>query len=300
VPVGEFGIALFFMISGFVIFMTLERCHGAADFIVQRLSRLYPTYWAALLVTVVLWTACEPGYRFWARAFAWNVTMLHDHAGFPHLDVVYWSLSVELGFYAVMLTAFLLGWLRRVEWFCAGWLVSATAVLATFRDIPHLVDLLLVLTYAHLFVSGIMFYRIHRQGWTLLRGGLLLGTPIVQGAHGLYATSFVLVFFALFALALGGWLRWATVDPMVWLGVISYPLYLIPRNSLPIIKMLNLAGMPPLLVMGMAVLVALIAADVLSRYIERPALRLLRERWISGSAPLPPRGRSRASEVHAR
>ena len=39
---GNYGVHLFFMISGFVIFMTLERTRTAKDFIVSRFSRLFP------------------------------------------------------------------------------------------------------------------------------------------------------------------------------------------------------------------------------------------------------------------
>jgi len=48
-PWGHYGVNLFFMISGFVIFMTLERTQRATDFVVSRFSRLYPAYWGALL-----------------------------------------------------------------------------------------------------------------------------------------------------------------------------------------------------------------------------------------------------------
>jgi peptidoglycan/LPS O-acetylase OafA/YrhL len=39
---GHYGVQLFFIISGFVIFMTLNRTKSALDFVVSRFSRLYP------------------------------------------------------------------------------------------------------------------------------------------------------------------------------------------------------------------------------------------------------------------
>src|SRR5262245_55208370 len=44
---GEFGVHLFFTISGFVIYFTLERSRTVGDFLFSRFSRLYPAYWAA-------------------------------------------------------------------------------------------------------------------------------------------------------------------------------------------------------------------------------------------------------------
>ena len=49
---GEVGVHLFFLISGFVIMMTLERATGLLDFIVKRAARLWP----AMLVCATLST----------------------------------------------------------------------------------------------------------------------------------------------------------------------------------------------------------------------------------------------------
>ena len=46
---GHYGVMLFFMISGFVILMTLDRTKTVWDFAVARFCRLYPVYWAAML-----------------------------------------------------------------------------------------------------------------------------------------------------------------------------------------------------------------------------------------------------------
>ena len=51
VPYGYFGVNLFFIISGFVIFMTLQRTERPMDFVVSRFSRLFPSYWAAIILT---------------------------------------------------------------------------------------------------------------------------------------------------------------------------------------------------------------------------------------------------------
>src|SRR3954454_2537178 len=64
-PFGTSGVELFFVISGFVIFMTLARCASASDFLISRFSRLYPTYWAAVLLTWIIgsmWPLPRQGY----------------------------------------------------------------------------------------------------------------------------------------------------------------------------------------------------------------------------------------------
>ena len=51
VPTGFYGVEVFFCISGFVIFMTLDRTRRPMDFVVSRVSRLWPAYIVAIAVT---------------------------------------------------------------------------------------------------------------------------------------------------------------------------------------------------------------------------------------------------------
>jgi peptidoglycan/LPS O-acetylase OafA/YrhL len=53
---GMFGVDLFFIISGFVILMTVSRADNVLDFVVSRLSRIYPVYWVAIAFTFITLT----------------------------------------------------------------------------------------------------------------------------------------------------------------------------------------------------------------------------------------------------
>ena len=57
---GWMGVPLFFMISGFVILWTAQAKDGYA-FVVSRISRLYPSFWVAVLLTsLVVWGSFSP------------------------------------------------------------------------------------------------------------------------------------------------------------------------------------------------------------------------------------------------
>jgi peptidoglycan/LPS O-acetylase OafA/YrhL len=51
---GVTGVDLFFVISGFVILLTLEKTKSWQDFVISRFSRLYPAYWVSVTTTTVL------------------------------------------------------------------------------------------------------------------------------------------------------------------------------------------------------------------------------------------------------
>ena len=48
---GTTGVDMFFIISGFVIFMSINKVKTSGEFIINRISRLYPTYWACVTFT---------------------------------------------------------------------------------------------------------------------------------------------------------------------------------------------------------------------------------------------------------
>lgn len=131
---GPFGVGVFFLISGLVIPISLER-HGRGSFLAARALRIFPTYLAALLVqmAVVLASAFYWGkpwfYGWWTIAS--NALLIHDFAGRPSIDLVNWTLCIELKFYLLM--ALLAGPVRRgslAALFAVPCLVLAGNVLA--------------------------------------------------------------------------------------------------------------------------------------------------------------------------
>ena len=114
---GVFAVHLFFMISGFMIFMKLARTRSALDFAVSRGSRLFSVFWVAILLTqTVVWCAPLPGLPVSWRDAMWNLTMLAQPLRVPMVDVVNWSLVIELAFYALMLALFHALARRRFGW----------------------------------------------------------------------------------------------------------------------------------------------------------------------------------------
>ena len=115
-PLGSCGVNLFFMISGFVILMTLDRCKRPLDFVFARFSRLYPVYWVAVIFTFAVVSICGlPGREYSLATLVANLTMFHGLFRFADVDSVYWTLVCELCFYGLIWGIFTLGLRRQLE-----------------------------------------------------------------------------------------------------------------------------------------------------------------------------------------
>lgn len=285
-PAGNYGVHLFFLISGFVIFMTLERTRTAMDFVVSRFSRLFPAYWAAMVITAATVFAIGlPGQRLPATHLLANLTMVQEILGFEHLDGSYWTLQVELFFYAQMLFWWMLGQLGRIHWVILAWLAMTVAYALTAQRHMHFsytVRELLLLRHIPFFALGILFYRLHARSGDARVDVVLIALSLatIGIAYDRVYLAAALVCVAIFGLFVTGALRWLREAPFVFLGGISYSLYLLHQTiGFALIHRLEAAGVPSLAAVALAIAVALALATALTHLVERPAMRALREGW---------------------
>jgi peptidoglycan/LPS O-acetylase OafA/YrhL len=278
----------FFVISGFVILMTLERTNNWLDFVVSRIARLYPVYWVAVACTFGAMTLFPlPGIGVGVPDMLVNLTMLQGHLQRPHVDGVYWTMTVELSFYGVMLALYIAGQLRRIEQICWAWLALALAAHAAAGIdalwwLLSVGKLFLVLEFANLFVSGIVFHISRRERrWTAGRHALLGACVLLQGLTG-SVESMVLTgaFVGMFYAHAFGKLRWLAIRPLVFLGTVSYALFLTHQHiGWIIINRLESRGADPLFAICVALAFALALATILTFVVEKPAQRAIRGRY---------------------
>jgi peptidoglycan/LPS O-acetylase OafA/YrhL len=280
-PYGVYAVHLFFMISGFVITMTLEKTRRASDFLVSRFSRLYPVFWVAVLLTQSV-VSLSPQSEFsvsWKDALI-NLTMLAEVFRTPLVDNVYWSLVIELDFYLLIFSIWKAGFLPRIERFVIPWcLIQIGISLSTGllgSDPPRFLSVLLLLKYAHLFLAGILFYRIRIYGM-LPRRLMLLAVCLVTGfvVQGVAAGCCSILFFLLFLLLASNLLGWIAVRPLVFLGSISYSLYLVHQN-IGFEIMLRFNRFPLGLRVALAICIVTLLSWLLRTWVEIPSMRLIR------------------------
>jgi len=110
---GRFGVVLFFFVSGFVIPFSFPASSSPVnDFSISRFFRLYPAYWASIALGLITMQALE-SKTYPLSQIAANLTMLQSFLEVPHLWDFYWTLTIELLFYAICIGLFMAGLLNR-------------------------------------------------------------------------------------------------------------------------------------------------------------------------------------------
>ncbi len=242
---GYLGVQLFFMISGFVIFMSAYG-KSPSRFISSRIARLYPAYWFAVIFTsifVILLGGSD--YSMTVVQFLSNLTMMQEFVGLSHVDGVYWTLTCELVFYFWIWVLLLLKKENYFEYFSIFFL--SLSIVSYIIDLPSLAHTWLMLEYSPYFISGAVFFLIYQQRLNVMRGIVLtLSFLLAQYQAWVQADemishytvnfsvysigSILSVMFVFFSLLVAGIFRNFSAVWVVGLGSLTYPLYLIHQN----------------------------------------------------------------------
>lgn len=275
---GWAGVEMFFVISGFIIpyslFRAGYRSRNFGLFLVKRVARLDPPYFADILLCIALSyiVTFAPGFRGQWPHYTWG--QLAAHIAYANsivhktwVNVVFWSLGIEFQYYLLIGSLFpLLVARRKLVRF--GFLALLLVLAALIHDES------LVFRYFPLFVAGLLTFQ-HKaeliSNRTLLAGLLITGGAcwfvnggVVAGVG--IATALIIRFVQLRSSRLTDF------------GLISYSLYLlhVPIGG----KIMNLGGRfahstPALMaVLAAAVAGSVGAAALFYRFVELPSQRL--------------------------
>jgi peptidoglycan/LPS O-acetylase OafA/YrhL len=107
---GQYGVFVFFLVSGYIVPASLERKGSVKDFWISRAFRLYPMYVAALVLSYVAYkngygTVRDAGRSPATTAASW-LLMLPNLLTGPNVPNVVWTLSYEMVFYLLLAALF--------------------------------------------------------------------------------------------------------------------------------------------------------------------------------------------------
>ncbi|WP_244071365.1 acyltransferase [Nitrosomonas sp. PY1] len=287
---GYLGVELFFIMSGFVILMTASN-GSLKKFTISRLVRLYPAFWVCCTITFVITLAIgAPEYFATLRQYLINMTMLSEFFGVPPMDGVYWSLFVELRFYALIIILLIFGRIHQIEFFIVFWLIAVI----TLEFFPNYwLRYFFITDYAVFFIAGAAFFLIWAKGITWIRSAVIAITWIyavyltTDEVHEVEArirndlspyviASIISTFFAVMLLVsfkrtgVLGHLNWA------WIGALTYPLYLIHQNiGFMIYNTTYTAFNPHALFWGLVIGILMLAYTI-HIYVEKPLAKTMR------------------------
>ncbi len=283
---GAMGVELFFIVSGYCIYMTATHCRGLAQFWARRISRLQPAYMAAILITfLVVAHYGLPGRQFIGLTALANAVWLNAIGYAPSIDGVYWSLIVEVRLYLFFGLIYfgLKGRGDPIIWWTVLCLIGSA--IATYdRDFARLTHMLgtFMFPYSGFFLIGMLLYRWQSTPhW-------LKALAIVAYVWGCYMlgrnwTELVLslALFPLCKIVLDWKSLWVPA-PIVFVGFISYPLYLLHDNvGLVLIRETAWAIPSKYGRITLAIAFSLLLATLVSLTVEHRFRKLL-ERPIEG------------------
>jgi peptidoglycan/LPS O-acetylase OafA/YrhL len=129
---GDYGVFVFFLISGYIVPASLERKGSVRTFWVSRLFRLYPLYLLAVGIAVALYMVHVGGLRGEgsdpATSALSQMLMMSNVLAGQNLPNVVWSLSYEMIFYLLLTALFMARVHRRSSRFALAFAVAAVAL----------------------------------------------------------------------------------------------------------------------------------------------------------------------------
>jgi len=314
---GYFGVNLFFIISGFVIFYTLEKSQSLRDFWIKRLTRLFPAMLVCSLISYFLIPVIDAQNRFGylhsktALDFLPSLTFTHpelwakllNNPDIRNISGVYWSLWVEVCFY---LCASLLYFVKR-PYFLRSWMLFLIPVTALkiYRELmgstpPDTIAVRWLTRAANYFnfcsVSayfslGILFYSLFFHKKIPITAVIICTVSVLVELYFLKDAEKILLqlaisFFMLLIYA-PACLAWLQNRYIVRLGIISYSVYLL-HESIGLLLINKLSSFVPQQltpVIPVVVLLIMVAScALLYRFYEKPVNNFVRKKLLSRNA----------------
>lgn len=261
---GKYGVHLFFMISGFVIFMSIKSNTKPISFFISRFTRLYPAYFFAVIITftVVYIFGLEGREVSFLQAIL-NLLMFQEFLGIAHVDGVYWTLTVEITFYFWCLILILL---NRTNFlvlllFVFSFLSLISELLPS--DTYKVLNKLFFINYVSFFLLGVLTFKLKSNNDNYKNIGLVIlvfsGLFVNHNYQEFIVFVVIYMFFLVGVFEVG---RFLELKVFVFLGEISYSLYLIHQN-IGYIIMLKIMSM------GFSQFFAAIGAFIVSVFLAR-------------------------------
>ena len=297
-PFGKYGVQMFFMLSGFVnAFTLLRKKPTATDFVAGRAIRILPLFWLVVILNVFLLSSVTMfGQTVSVDSTVANMSVMPMLFGYQCMEPVTWTLMIEILFYGFLLIALFTGRLSKpmlgfMIWVLVGCLVGGFANQGiqswlpetTIAQISAFIDELLMFRWMPLFAMGILLNEIKMKRGKLHLNvlGILFAATVFHLVdvkdHNPLATA---VLFGLLLFSAYGRIPVLRFKPLLFIGSISYPLYLFHNNiGTLVMSQLESIGVHPFASFLFTTALVIAMSAFLTFYFERPISRFLGKGW---------------------
>ena len=290
---GPFGVDIFFLISGFVIPLSLENT-TRRDFVIKRFFRIYPTYFIGFSF-IILMVALSS--LFFKNPFPYSLyeIIIHSFVGLrdildtKNIDLVIWTLELELKFYLLCLILFPLFQKKSTIIFIVPFIlfiILLTINLIYSWNTSYPIPLLI-----YMFIGTVFYYNLKNKISIFYMMSLilslltlyiyifyLLALPIIGfeyvkiiSVSGIYA---LMIFYLSYIFR--DKFRYNSI--IAFISSISYPFYIIHSISgYIIIFILVKQGINPIIAITIAIIFLSSIAYLIHKFIEEPSIRFAKK-----------------------
>lgn len=292
---GQFGVILFFILSGMVIPYSLKpEPGGVRIFIVSRFFRLYPAYWFSIIIAVItslVFFHVQPEMK----VILFNMTMIQSVFGIPDLFGVYWTLIIELFFYVLCVFLFIVGVLKnqKLNFMIAISFLVLAVTMAWLRwhldrKVPVAIPLALSLMFfGSLWRDATVKNDVCARNLCVWWGVCFaLSLPVIcflayskSYGFGENPIAYLLTYSSSVTFFIVVTSRWKfTFRPFVFLGTVSYSMYLLHQFFLELFSnKFNISGDINFLKLGLYLLMVVSFSYLSYRFIEQPNLKVAKK-----------------------
>jgi peptidoglycan/LPS O-acetylase OafA/YrhL len=290
---GFLGVDFFFTLSGFIIYFTHQKDLGiparSSTYLLRRLFRILPAYWAVFLMMAAL----LPFQKNWPPI---SISWLTGQLSLLDQDLWVsqaWTLQHEFLFYGLFAVAV---WHKRLGLsLITAWIAACVAINWGSENVER-INLLQIAFHPYhvMFLLGMITAHTYRAGgrlwlfWSVVSATLAIACATAMAITGdtfqshtflRYLAAGALANAALLALLVYGQFDLPVPRLLSWLGKISYSVYLahgvVLMALMGLLERLGLqAALPRTLMFATGVGICLMVAALLQKYVEQPGVDL--------------------------
>lgn len=281
---GNLGVPLFFMISGLVMAHSAQRHHELRLFIRNRFARLYPAFILSVFLSYIVYQSCNlrlSGHFIPLSQILTNATMAAKTFGDYFINGAHWTLEIELQFYVIIGLAIASRTTSLLQLLLLSVVTADTALNISggwdwIPGIWRLQQSIPFIGYASYFLAGVAIANFSKT--PVISGLAILASLANYLVNSSYPGIPCIMILIVLWLSQNNVLKQLDNKPLVFLGTISYSLYLFHGPiGYPIIIFLQDDININLLVL-LAVSASIAGASLICFYFELPLYKRIRKK----------------------